>query len=253
MRKRQPTVEVLVVYKRRALWDQKDRNHHNRYILDKLWEEVATELHSTSKEIRNKWKNLRDKFRIEMYKKIKPKSDDGTGEYIENLDENQQINEAEVSSWQYFKPLLFLKDQFTPRENKGNKNLTSQKATSPAPVDPATLDPNESLFEDSSPSPSPSVASCSSSHKKRSKRPHNHLSDIGSKLVELEKKKLKLLAEDQNEDIRFFESLIPHIKKLSDEKRMLLMMDIQQVVYRHVYSTPQTPSPFSPLQGHTVY
>ena len=40
---------ISLVYKRRALWDQKDRNHHNRYILDKLWEEVATELHSTSK------------------------------------------------------------------------------------------------------------------------------------------------------------------------------------------------------------
>ena len=27
---------------------------------------------------------------------------------------------------------------------------------------------------------------------------------------------------------------------------MLLMIDIQQVVYRHVYGTPQIPSPFSP-------
>ena len=50
---------------------------------------------------------------------------DGTGEYTENLHENQQINEAGVSSWQYFKTLLFLKDQFTTRENKGN--LTSQE------------------------------------------------------------------------------------------------------------------------------
>ena len=83
---------------------------------------------------------------------------------------------------------------------------------SPSPVDPA-LDPNESIFEDGS--PSPFVASCSSSRKKRSKRSHNLLmSDIGSKLMELEKQKLKLLAEDQNEDIRFFQGLIPHIKKL---------------------------------------
>ena len=151
---------------------------------------------------------MRDKFRAEMHKKIKPKS----GEYTENHHEHQQINEAGVSSWQYFKPLLFFKDQFTPRENKGN--LTSQETISPSPVDLATLDPNESIFEDGSPSPSPSVASYSSSHKKRYKRLHNLLmSDIGSKLMELEEQKLKLLAKDQNEDIRFFQSLILHIKK----------------------------------------
>ena len=67
------------------------------------------------------------------------------------------------------------------------------------------------------------------------------MSDIGSKLMELEEQKLKLLAEDQNGDIQFFQSLITHIKEFSDEKRILLIMDIQQVVYRHVYGTPQTP------------
>lgn len=44
-------VEVLIsaVFKRKPLWDQKDPEHHNRYVLDKMWDEVAAEMKTTSK------------------------------------------------------------------------------------------------------------------------------------------------------------------------------------------------------------
>lgn len=29
---------------RRPLWDQQDPTHHNRYVLDKLWDEIAKEM-----------------------------------------------------------------------------------------------------------------------------------------------------------------------------------------------------------------
>ena len=40
--------------------------------------------------------------------------------------------------------------------------------------------------------------------------------------------------------IRFFESLIPRVKQLSKEKKMLLLMDVQQVVYRRLRYTANT-------------
>jgi len=40
---------ISLVYVRTVLWDQGDSRHHNRYVLDKLWGEVAQELSSTSK------------------------------------------------------------------------------------------------------------------------------------------------------------------------------------------------------------
>lgn len=44
-------IETLIsaIFVKSPLWDQKDAQHHNRYILDKLWDEVAEEMKSTSK------------------------------------------------------------------------------------------------------------------------------------------------------------------------------------------------------------
>lgn len=44
-------MELLIscVFAKNPLWDQNDDNHHNRFILDKLWDEVASEMKSTSK------------------------------------------------------------------------------------------------------------------------------------------------------------------------------------------------------------
>ena len=43
-------IDMLIgeIFIRSPMWDQKDKNHHNRFILDKLWDEVATKLNTTS-------------------------------------------------------------------------------------------------------------------------------------------------------------------------------------------------------------
>lgn len=40
---------ISAVFTRDALWDQRNPQHHNRYLLDKLWDAVAEELRTTSK------------------------------------------------------------------------------------------------------------------------------------------------------------------------------------------------------------
>jgi len=40
---------ILSVYVRNVLWNQKNKNYHNRLILDKNWEEISKELNETSK------------------------------------------------------------------------------------------------------------------------------------------------------------------------------------------------------------
>lgn len=44
-------INILIssVFVKNPLWDQSDSQHHNRYVLDKMWDEVADELKSTSK------------------------------------------------------------------------------------------------------------------------------------------------------------------------------------------------------------
>ncbi|CAH1978009.1 unnamed protein product [Acanthoscelides obtectus] len=38
---------ITSIFMKKALWDQKDPQHHNRFILDKLWDAVAKEMNST--------------------------------------------------------------------------------------------------------------------------------------------------------------------------------------------------------------
>lgn len=40
---------ISEIFIRLALWDQKNQNHHDRFILDKLWEEVAVKLNTSKK------------------------------------------------------------------------------------------------------------------------------------------------------------------------------------------------------------
>ena len=59
---------------------------------------------------------------------------------------------------------------------------------------------------------------------------------IGEALVELEREKLKILeSRTRDENLSFFESLLPHIKKLTSQKKMLLRMKMQEMVYNFVY------------------
>lgn len=42
---------ISCIFVKNPLWDQKDPQHHNRYVLDKLWDGVPEEMKSTSKYI----------------------------------------------------------------------------------------------------------------------------------------------------------------------------------------------------------
>lgn len=42
--------------------------------------------------------------------------------------------------------------------------------------------------------------------------------------------------EPKDEDVGFFDSLLPHVKKLGPAKKMMLRMKIQELVYNTVYN-----------------
>lgn len=73
-------------------------------------------------------------------------------------------------------------------------------------------------------------------------------------IIEIEKRKLELLEKKTNrknerdEDESFFDSLLPHIRKLEPGQKFLCRMDIQNTIYRHVYNTPQQYERSSPVQ-----
>lgn len=99
---------ICLVAKRRPLWDKKDPQHHNRFVLDAKWDEIAFEMGASRNIVRNKWKTLRDGFRKEFLKI------NTTG--YEEVDSPFHLK----PKWKYYDCLMFLKDQFHPRWSGGN-------------------------------------------------------------------------------------------------------------------------------------
>ncbi|KAG5879058.1 hypothetical protein JTB14_019485 [Gonioctena quinquepunctata] len=78
--------------------------------------------------VRQKWRGLRDTFRKELSKLEQKRSGD-------DADDEPQ------SKWQYFKNMLFIKDQFAPRQTIGNIENATQYSTGAETDEDATLGP----------------------------------------------------------------------------------------------------------------
>lgn len=188
---------------------------------------------------------MRDKFRTTLASIPKPKSGD------------PQINDYR-GDWKYFKSLFFLKDQFTPRKStgnfpkKGDENIDDE-ASQMSQDESDNDDVGEQAAEDddttqsslpqldcnSAPTPSSSrTSSCST------KRPKKNISKqgVGEALLKVEQRKLEYLEQKRNkkeeddEDMNFFKSLLPHVKTLSAydklEYRMRIMKLTQDFLQR---------------------
>ncbi|PNF27309.1 hypothetical protein B7P43_G02772 [Cryptotermes secundus] len=234
---------ISLVHLRRTLWDQGDSRHHNRYVLDKLWGEVAQELNCTSDTARARWKSLRDGFRKEL-KKV-PKGRRGDADL-----------ESDYSTWPHFRRVYFLRDQFAshaitgdipPKENKSSRDEQIDtrdgglENSQFSELDGASVDILDVKIENFEPLISnehqvtPNVESGTTKLSTKS----SYQPDVGSASSRIERSALKV-SEDEcktwDEDASFFESLIPHIKGLSPARKMLLRMKIQELIYNFVYN-----------------
>lgn len=203
---------------------------------------------------RNLWKNLRQEFGKQL-KKIQGRSGDAAS------DENE-------SHWPYFHKLQFLRDQFTPRRmsssliDRPNEILTQDTLDVNSEVSgesdgdhstvsslPNVLSPlSESQTGDSVPTSIPSTSGSKYSvtqtgYKKRI----TAQVEIGKQLVDLEKEKLALkvnkIKQDLNdEDIGFFNSLLPHVRKLSPRDKLKFRMKTQETLFDLLFP-PASPTP----------
>ncbi|KAL1489914.1 hypothetical protein ABEB36_013840 [Hypothenemus hampei] len=234
-------IDLLIseVFTRTPLWDQKDKNHHNRFILDKKWDEVAENLNTTRAIVRNKWKALRDKFRTTLASM--PKSKSGAAANTMNY----------KGQWKFFDNLMFLKDKFAPRNHGGNFKIdedTDNNKKEPIMVtkmNESNITPlTESSTKSSTPSssfssPTPAGTIAINIIKKQKRRSQN---DIGSAILEIENKKLKYLedkkikrvAEQEDEDAAFFKTMIPFVKTLSPFDKLSYHTKIMQVTQKYM-------------------
>nr|CAH7712235.1 unnamed protein product [Callosobruchus chinensis] len=187
-------INVLIdeVFARPALWNQKQKHHHNTYVLDRLWDEVADKLCTTRFAARNKWKNLRHRFRTTL------KTEDP---------------ERYTGEWKYFYSLMFLKDQFLPR---GPAAEDGYFAGENQEVTGFRISPESSNYDTEFPPLSSSPLPSSSNSERRKRKRSIQIED--EECEQMEEKRPK--REDEDEDLNFFKSVLPHIRSLSPYDKM---------------------------------
>ncbi|XP_067623379.1 uncharacterized protein [Eurosta solidaginis] len=242
---------ISAVYVRNSLWDQNDDCHRNRFVLDKLWDEVAAQMGSTREAVRSKWKTLRDTYRKELQKRAK-------------LNENETGNLARSSNWtllrnwKYFTNLSFLRDQFEAGRNGKFEMIDSASDSQPfkrmrseSPTIPVI---NQSEYRKEPDTQYTSTEYCYGSTPQnfrgiflplqKQQPPYSKVEGADVTSTEMKPEQIKNVAKIDNaedyEDMHFFKSLLPHVKQLSPQQKMLLRMKLQGVVYDFVYTQRKT-------------
>ncbi|CAG5056224.1 unnamed protein product [Parnassius apollo] len=222
---------ISAVQHRTAIWQSKHLQHLNRKVINKLWEEIKQLFPgSNDKQLRKKWKNLRDHFRKEL-KKFPPARSGDPGDTLQ-------------STWPYFQQMLFIKDDLTAEQSSGNLDAVTHNISQ----DHADTDDSSVITDVTD-----TISQSSSGSKKR-----KCASDYREQFIELENKKIVLLqiklsqattssndGEEKCEDYYFFKSLIPQMRafpplqklRVKNKIMQLLMAETEKLEYERRYDS----------------
>ncbi|XP_047517265.1 uncharacterized protein LOC125057543 [Pieris napi] len=200
---------IELVRTREIIWNRQLKGHHNWYKLDEAWKEIAADLGVTRDEARLKWKYLRDQARKEMRK--------------------------QDSDWVLLPKLQFLENQFFDNDDaEFADDSYSQDFDAEQPSDyytnaePETAAVGEEVAHD--------TPARDDEFDEFDTKPIIMETDFYDDDEEIQKcGETTEVAKD--EDIGFFNSLLPHVKKLGPAKKLMLRMKIQELVYNTVYNT----------------
>lgn len=144
--------------------------------------------------------------------------------------------------------MMFLRDQFVPRATKSNLTSLNTFTLNESDTEKGDDEEETEIFFDEVRSPadvvpiSPAPSSATSAEIK-AKRKRTLRDGIGDALLQIEEKKLAVLQQDVNQtsnpDMKFLESLLPHMEHLPKNRKILLQMKLPETVYNFVYGTDQ--------------
>ena len=171
---------------------------------------------------KTKWKGLRDNFRRELKKIDKPRSGDGAPPH--------------TPRWIHYKALEFLRDVMEPGKTSGNIASPTICIEEPQDSEVTQLnveqnEVNSTFSEDATSEVQDHSTTLRAPKRKRGRGKCN--TSYQEELVRLEKQKLEWLSkqeEEQNDDLNFFRSLVPHIKQLPPTRKLFLRSQFQNMV-----------------------
>lgn len=172
------------------------------------------------KKIRDKWKNLRDSYRSQLYRK-------------QEALERGEIAAGELG-WPYFQQMSFLEDHMQGRKSLSNSSFRSLKREHEG---------DDSYSENAvvkirSGTPLNRIEMVTVDDFDASVLDHLNYQEAGTtqRRNEIEVG----CSRDQEEDKCFFESLLPYMKRLSPREKMLCRMKIQEVIFSIAFPKNET-------------
>jgi len=223
---------ILEVEKRVPLWNAKHPDYKDNKLVTVHWQEIASILSLSVKEVNERWRNLRDTY-VRILKKIK------TGK-------KTQV------SWPYFNKLMFLQSAVSHRRKDRSKIVDGEESSHSAAStflknEQQTSDEDCSSFQETwfdvnshlqlqLESEENSDSSCSP-HLQVQKRKHisNFLTDdyyIRQKIPKHDDNEevYKVPKHEENDEIdMFLKSLAPHLRKVPSHLYGLCQMNMLQV------------------------
>ncbi|CAG9770222.1 unnamed protein product [Ceutorhynchus assimilis] len=227
---------ISAVFQKPALWDRSKKAHYNRYILKECWNQVASTCEITVADARKAWKILRQQFKLQFERLPPRRSGDPAPE--------------DHVKWPYFKSLLFLRDNFERRHATDSSDDDSREFeggddTQHDTGDVLSSSTQTTTFDDTSQTFAnvltvEFVTLRSSTNEKSDNLDYQERSaptdQTGQGLLEIEKEKLKMSTLNNNdEDVRFFASLLPHVKKLSPVDKFTFRAYVENMITEMVY------------------
>ncbi|XP_063586397.1 uncharacterized protein LOC134763792 [Penaeus indicus] len=209
---------ISAVFERRALWDAAHPQHKNAMVLKRLWLDIGRELNTSEKIVRNKWKNARDYYRRELKK----------------MEARGPSEELVSSTWPYFQQMAFLKNVLTPEPRFANlpleivdeEDIKGKDCEVRFPTPPWSPSPPDKSNNKSS----EAVTSQESSEERtrRLRKSQERTSkDTDDVTAGKRKQELQEVQEDsEDDDLHFFKSLLPYMKKMSGIKKLRLRAQI---------------------------
>ena len=126
-------------------------------------------------------------------------------------------------TWPYYKSIYFLKNQFSNRPSSGNFSGNGEENE----ILSNEIREVEDIMENSSslpPSPVPTTS-----------RKRRHNDEFAREIMDIEREKVKYLQSKQarmedDEDLNFFKSLLPHVKSLAPEMKLNFRIQLMQLL-----------------------
>lgn len=214
---------------------------------------------------------MRDQFAVELGKSPLPHSGDG-------------VDDTPTSKWPYFIQLLFLRDVVKPRSSTGNlSNLSQGEEETETTLDETQLAfdtagdeleevidtdfTQETLLRATATSPSSRASTPTTASTARSQKRRAPVDTFNASLLDIEKKKLKYLEAkekrshvEEDENLLFFKSLLPHVRKIEPSRMLSFRGRVQELVEQFAYpsqvvsSRPtDAPASYFELQNNNYY